>query len=358
MWIKHSFFKYITGAILIVLFIYLLGKIDFLLNTVMKIIATLFFPIFIAGLLYYILRPIVNLLSKPKYIPRPVAILVIYFLFFGGIYTVIYYGGPFFSQQMRKMSKVIPKQLKSLEGNTKNFIEHNNMNMLSFAQIKHTALSYLSHIAQSISHNMMGVITAVTGVATVLVLVPFVLFYLLNDDSRLAPFLLKFLPVEHVEEGAKILRDIDKTLSTYIIGQATVAVINGILMYLGYLILGVDYPVILALFVVITAIIPLIGSVIGILPAIFIGLMHNPMMVLYIFILLIVVQQLEGNLISPFIMGKRLNLHPLTVLLLLLVMGSVYGFIGILVAVPAYSILKVTVTNFYRFYCLRRKVST
>jgi len=76
-------------------------------------------------------------------------------------------------------------------------------------------------------------------------------------------------------------------------------------------------------------------------------------MALKVLILMLIVQQVEGHLITPQVMGKRLDIHPLTVIFLLLVAGSLYGFVGILIAIPAYSVLKVIVKNFIRFYKLR-----
>ncbi|GAA0608722.1 hypothetical protein GCM10009001_27590 [Virgibacillus siamensis] len=124
-------------------------------------------------------------------------------------------------------------------------------------------------------------------------------------------------------------------------------------MYIGYLIIGIPYAAVLGIFVMVTAIIPLIGPILGILPAIMVSLLLNPVKVIYILILTIVVQQLEGNLISPQVLGKRLDLHPLTVILLLVVAGALYGFIGVLLAIPLYAVLKVTSKNLYKIYQLR-----
>ncbi|SIC93771.1 putative permease [Mycobacteroides abscessus subsp. abscessus] len=147
--------------------------------------------------------------------------------------------------------------------------------------------------------------------------------------------------------------DIDKTLSTYIIGQFIIAFADGVLMYIGYLIIGLDYALVLALFATFLTVVPFLGPLLGIIPAIFVGLMQEPFMVIKILIVLVAVQQLEGNLITPQVMGKRLNIHPLTVILVLLVAGSLYGFIGILVAIPFYSVVKVIVRDFWKFYRLR-----
>ncbi|MET3320092.1 UNVERIFIED_ORG: putative PurR-regulated permease PerM [Peribacillus simplex] len=152
----------------------------------------------------------------------------------------------------------------------------------------------------------------------------------MKDGDKLRPFLLKYLPTEVEPEGNAILKDVDKTLSTYIIGQFIVSIVIGAFMYVGYLIIGLDYALVFALFAMIFTVVPFLGFV------------------------LTVVQQAEGHLISSNIMGKRLNIHPLTIILLLLAAGSINGFIGILTAIPAYSVVKTIIGNFRKFYRLRK----
>ncbi|AXI07664.1 AI-2E family transporter [Oceanobacillus zhaokaii] len=357
MWIRHSFFKYMTGALLIVIFIYFLGKIDYFLYPFQKLIGTLFFPIVIAGLLYYILRPVVSLFSKSKYIPRSIAILVVYAVITGIVFLIFHFGGESISEQVNDMVKVIPENIEQMTGEAEEFMDEKNINMFSVDQFKQKGMTYLGNLTQSIGQNITDIVKALTSVATVLIIVPFILFYLLKEGDQLIPFLLKFIPENHNAEGKKILKDIDGTIAAYIIGQLTVALVNGVLMYLGYLFIGLDYAAFLALFVVMTAVVPFLGPILGILPAIVFGSIQSPEMVLYILIVLVVVQQLEGNLVSPLVLGNRLDIHPLTIILLLVVAGSIYGFIGILIAIPLYAVLKVTIKNLYRFYLLRQPIA-
>ncbi|WP_252246529.1 AI-2E family transporter [Cytobacillus oceanisediminis] len=205
--------------------------------------------------------------------------------------------------------------------------------------------------------NVMKVFSTITSIVTVMVVVPFILFYFLKDDHKLRPFLLKYLPDKHEEEGNKILGDIDKTLFSYVTGQFIVAVVDGVLMYFGYKIIGLEYALTLAFFAMFLTVVPFLGPVLGIIPAIFIGLLQGPGIVLKIILVLIAVQLLESNLVSPHVMGKRLNLHPLTVIIILMAAGSIYGFIGILIAIPFYSVVKVLVKDFRRFYRLRTRKS-
>lgn len=354
MWIRHPFFKYTTGALLVLVCIHYLGEIDFVLAPFQKLIAILFFPIIISGLLYYILSPVVRLFARLKYVPRSVAILLVYSLIAGVIFLFVQYAGGMIVDQVQQITEQLPKKTEKTLNETKQLIKDNNFGMFSIEEIKQKVITYLSSLAQTIGNNLADIVSTITSVATVLIVVPFILFYFLKDGARLRPFLLKFIPEKHFHEGDNILKDIDGTLSAYIIGQMTVAFADGVLMYIGYLIIDLDYALILALFVVITAVVPLLGPALGILPAVLVGLIQAPMMVAYILIVLIIVQQLEGNLVSPLVFGNRLHLHPLTIILLLIVAGALYGFVGILIAIPLYAVLKVTIKNFYRFYRLRQ----
>lgn len=354
MWIKHPFFKYATGVLLVLLCIYFLGKVDFFLYPFQKFITILFFPIIISGLFYYILRPVVRVFSKPKYINHSVAIIAVYALVALLVYLFVLFLGGSIADQAKQLTNELPAKVENTVEQTKTLIEKNNFGMFSVEEIKQKSITFLSDLAQTIGDNITGIIGTVTSVATVFVIVPFILFYFLKDGDRLLPYLLKFIPDKHSEEGGRILKDIDRTLASYILGQLTVGLVDGVLMYIGYLVIDLNYAIVLAMFVVITAVIPLLGPVLGVLPAILIALIQDPIMAIYILIILLIVQQLEGNLVSPAVLGKRLQLHPLTVILLLVVAGTLYGFVGILIAIPLYAVLKVTIKNFYKFYRLRK----
>jgi predicted PurR-regulated permease PerM len=127
------------------------------------------------------------------------------------------------------------------------------------------------------------------------------------------------------------------------------------MMYIGYLIIGLDYSILLAMFAMLTNVIPFLGPFIAVIPAVIVGFLDSPFMVVQVLIVVIVVQQIDGNVSSPLIMGKRLDIHPLTIILLLIVAGSMGGLLGMLLAVPTYAILKVICSHSYRLYLLRKE---
>ncbi|WP_028782964.1 AI-2E family transporter [Thalassobacillus devorans] len=352
MWVKHPFFKYSTAIILILIGIFFLKILNFF-EPVKTVIGSIFYPILIAGFLYYILKPFVHMVAKIKYIPKAVAILMVYAGIAGIIYAASLLLAETIKKQVSKLTKNLPQDLKKTAEKTQQTIEQNDMGMISISSLRQKAASFSGDMVKQLGDNITEILGTLTGAATVLILVPFVLFYFLKDDHRFIPFMLRFLPEKHEGEGKKVLKNIDETLAAYIIGQITVAVVDGILMYIGYLIIGLDYALVLGIFVILTAVVPFFGPMIGVLPAIVVALTQQPMMVVYVLIILAVVQQLEGNLVAPVVLGNRLSVHPLTIILLLLVAFALYGFIGMLIAIPVYSVLKVTLKNLYDFYQLR-----
>ncbi|MCP3030827.1 AI-2E family transporter [Halobacillus sp. A1] len=351
MWYQHPFFKYMTGLILFLIAIFFLDLLHFF-SPIQTIISTLFFPILIAGFLYYILNPVVRWISKIKYIPVSVSILLVYTAIAGVIYSAYILLANTIEKQVSGLSNDLPEELKKKAKETEQMIEENDRGMLG--DVRQRVTSFFSDLAQTAGDNAAEIFSTITGAVTVLIVVPFVLFYFLKDDHRLIPFLLRFIPGNHQQEGKKLLKNIDQTLGAYIIGQLTVAVTDGVLMYIGYLIIGLDYALVLGIFVAITAVVPFFGPIIGVLPAIVVSLTQEPTMVVYVLILLVIVQQLEGNIVAPVVLGDRLDLHPLTIILLLIVAAALYGFIGMLIAIPLYAVIKVTISNLYQFFRLRK----
>ncbi|CEG26974.1 AI-2E family transporter [Bacillus sp. B-jedd] len=352
MWIEKPFFRYATAAILLLLIIFLLGKIDYFLWPFQKLIASVFFPLLISGFLYYILRPPVRFFTR--YMPRTPSILLVFALLFGMGYGFFHFAGPSIGKQIKEISTHLPAKVSEFTNQSKEMVKNNEKAKQSVDNVQNKLRSFTGELFKAAEKNIGTVITALASTVTVLAVVPFIVFYLLKDGEKLQPTLLRHLPNDRMEEGRKILRDIDKTLSSYIVGQFIIAVADGILLYAGYLMIGLDNALLLALFAMSVAVVPFLGPILGILPAVMIALMDSPMLVIKVLLVMFVVQQLEGNLVTPRVMGSKLNLHPLTVIFVLLIAGSVYGFIGILIAIPLFSVLKVTFKNIRKFYNLNK----
>jgi predicted PurR-regulated permease PerM len=352
MWFKGKFFKYGAAILLTLLIIFFIGQVDFFLVPFKMFIGTLFFPILIALLLYYLMRPLVNIVEK-LHVPRSFAIIIIFLLTFLLIIFIGTYAGSLIGDQLNGLIKDLPGIVQSANNRIYDILRSDEFRT-NFGSLSDKIQQQLANYAQSLipilSKSLFGVFSTVTSIVTVVVVVPFILFYLLKDDKYFVTLLMRWLPARYKKDIVHILKEVDNTLSIYIIGQGMIALILAILMYIGYLVIGLKYAFVLAIFAMITFFIPIFGSIIGILPALLISLAVSPFMAVKILVLMVIVQQLEGNLISPQLMGKRLDIHPLTLILLFLVAASLYGFIGMLIAVPTYAVLKVIVSSIIRIY--------
>lgn len=353
MWFNHKFFKVSAGIIMVLLIILLLGKINFFLAPFKTLVAVLFFPIIISGLLYYILRPLVNLIEKIS-VPRTISVIIVFCLVIVLFALISVYAGNLLVKQVNGLISSTPQFIESAKNATNSIKMNENLSFIPIDKLQQQLTAFLENIIPFIYENIMNGISAITGFATVLLVVPFILFFLLKDDRHLPPHIIKIIPDEHKQSGYDILSDMDKTISNFITGQALLSLILGTLMYIGYLIIGIKYSLILGIFAMVALIIPYLGAFIGILPALLVGLADSPFMSVKIIIVMLIVQ-FVGNFLAPVIMGKRMNIHPLTFIIVFLCAASLFGFIGMLVSIPAYAVLKELVKNLYEIYKLRKK---
>lgn len=150
------------------------------------------------------------------------------------------------------------------------------------------------------------------------------------------------------KRGSAFLLDVDDSLGDYIRGQLLVCLILGAVAGITFWIFGLPYPLILGLISGITNVIPYFGPFIGAVPALLIAMTISVKAVLVVVITVFVLQFLEGNVLSPFIVGRSLKMHPVVIMLALLAGGELAGIVGMILAVPAAAVLKVMMIHFLR----------
>ncbi|MCH1624004.1 AI-2E family transporter [Ferdinandcohnia quinoae] len=353
---EKKWFKIMFGIILFLLIVMLLKVNQFILTPIVVLLKTIFLPFVIAGILFYLCRPLVKLLVKKK-VPRWIAIISAYLAMILIIYGIVKLVGPVINDQLETFVANLPEMVSTVT----NWIKYLQENQNTFPSFIQDALLNASDNIQSkieanvgnIANGILGVFSFIGGfINTIfyLVLVPFILFYMLKDGDQFAPSVAVLFPKSKKKHVLNILSEMDKTISTYIQGQMLVSIIVGILLFIGYLIIGLKYSLVLAMFGMFTNVIPFLGPYIAVIPAVLVALFQEPKMVLYVAIIMLIAQQIEGNVVSPNVMGKSLNIHPLTIIVLILTAGNLMGIIGIIFVIPAYSIGKVLVVNIIKIF--------
>lgn len=349
--------------ILLILLIILVGtQVTFLFRPLVVFFQTLFIPFIIAGVLFYLLRPVVNYLHSKK-LPTPLAILLIYLLLIGVGTLLVTLIGPVLQRQVMNLVDNAPILFQELQRLIIQYEDHEfiaryqETENFSIEEITNNFMTYLTEAFDFLATNIISFIGVLTNFLLILIIVPFMLFYLLKDGNKAPNQVLRFFAKKQQAEGHRILHDMDEKLSSYIQGQIFVSFCVGVLMYIAFVIIGVEYSLILALIAMLTNVVPFIGPWIGAVPAAIVAIIDSPITFFWVVVAIVVIQQIESNFISPQIMGKKLAVHPLTIIILILVVGRFAGILGFILAVPFYAVSKVVISHTYRLWQLRKKTN-
>lgn len=165
--------------------------------------------------------------------------------------------------------------------------------------------------------------------------------YMVVDKERLCMGLRKityaFFPKNKADYISKASGVFNKTFTGFVSGQITEAIILGILCYIGMLIFRMEYPIIISLCIGVGALVPIFGAFIGAVPGVFILLMISPMKAVWFVVYIVILQQLEGNIIYPKVVGTSIGLSGFWVLVALVIGGNIGGVMGILIGIPTFA---------------------
>ena len=341
--------------------IFVYDKISFVFYPIQVLFHVVILPGVLAVIAYYLLRPFLRILINWK-VPRVWAIIILYLIVIGLITLLVVAVYPFLRDQFKNLIEEFPIYFKAVGENIISFLSNSsfkdifreyNFNYEKVmtditSNITSTVQGTFSNVAKSVASGITGFVSTLTGIVLSLVTVPFILFYLLYEGEKLPKFILKLLPPRARDEVSQVMREADKQVSSYIQGQILVSICIGVMMTIGFLIIGLDYALVLGFLAMITSVVPYLGPVIAITPAIIIALVNSPLTLVYLVIVWTIVQLIEGKLITPNIMGKSLSIHPITIIFVLLTAGSLFGVAGVILGIPGYAILKVVVSHVYR----------
>ncbi|CAF1727272.1 hypothetical protein NRS6084_01066 [Bacillus subtilis] len=356
--LDNKFVLFLLVLLLIGLNILVFTKTSFIFTPIIVLLKTISLPIILTGIVFYLLNPVVDFLERRR-IRRIYSILLLYLLIIGLITITIVSIIPFLKEQIMSLIDNIPRYVDIVENQTKQLIGSNFVNQAQQTtniNISDLATKVSDQAATIVNSTFTGVgnfIGALTEIIISIVTVPFILFYLLKDGKKLPIYILKFVPTQLKEQTYTVLSEMNHRLSSYIRGQIIVSFCIGFLLFIGYLIIGLDYASLLAVIAACTSIVPYLGPTIAITPAIIIAIVTSPLMLLKLVIVWTIVQLIEGKLISPQIMGKNLHIHPITIIFLLLTAGKLFGVVGIILAIPGYAVAKVITTHLFDWFKMR-----
>ncbi|MDQ3929287.1 MAG: AI-2E family transporter [Chloroflexota bacterium] len=311
-------------------------------------------PFIIALVLGYLMLPLVDRLGR--FMPRALAILLVYAVFIAVVWGLVAWLAPVVSHQLRELAKQAPRYSEQAQEWGRDFMAWYQSLPLS-AEVRQSIENGLRNSAGAIgSAAQEGAVGAIRGVTRALgfivglLIIPFWLFYTLKDKDRGIEALNNMLPPAWRPDVWRILRIVNGVLSSYIRGQLLLGLIVGVATFIGMLIVGAPYAVVLAIISGFTEIIPVVGPVLGAIPGLILAGFHPEgwVMVLKVLAVYVLVQQLENNLLVPKVQGDSVKLHPSIIMVALVVGSQVGGLFGLIVAVPVAAILRDIYLYLYR----------
>jgi predicted PurR-regulated permease PerM len=333
-------------SILLLLFLcsYIFLKLSPLWKPVLDIILAVFVPFFIASFLTYLLHPVVEKMHNLG-VPRSLAIIFIYFTFFGTAGFALYKGFPMIVHQLKDLGENIPFFMDIYrQWIDKLYLQTSSLPDSFHSRIEQSLLGVEEFVSEQIAHTIQLSKRLLNSII-LFVIIPFISFYLLKDFDLVCRTTWYLTPRRFREPGRKLLSDIDDSLGNYIRGQLLVCLFVGVMATIALWVTGMKYPLLLGAIIGLTNVIPYFGPILGAVPAAIIAATMSVKMIIIVVIIVFILQLVEGNLLSPLIVGKSLHMHPIFIILALLIGEEIGGVIGLLLAVPMMAVLKVTASH-------------
>jgi predicted PurR-regulated permease PerM len=351
MLLQNRFFKVCLSIICLLLIVYLTAKVDFLFKPLFALFNVLIVPFMLAGFFYYLLRPLVTYLTERK-LNKIAAILLIYLVLTAIVVLFLIVVWPMLQTQLTNFIDSAPKLIQDFQDQIKSLQKNRLVSMLvsNESDISTKLSEYLNKGISAASTYVSSVVAMITSFVIVVATAPIILYYMLKESDHIPSSVLHIIPRRYQKEGKEVISEIDDALSGFIVGRVTITCLLAIMMYIGFLLIGLPYSLLLAAVSFILNIIPYVGPILGAVPVIIVAFIDSPTMVIWALIVVLLAQQIESSVLSPFIYGKRLDMHPMTTIILLLAAGDIAGILGVILAIPAYMVVKIIVVHIYQLF--------
>ena len=312
-----------------------------ILFTILSVVS----PFFLGFIIAWLLNPIVNKLTD-KGMRRGWAVALVYLMLVVLIYLFCLAIIPALVDQLNEMAKTAPELLLNVKDLINNiFVKLSNGTNIDMTNVKMQFMNYLEDFSKNLTTDLPSKIVSIvqgliSGVGKFLV-GAVIGFYLLMNFNNVTKFLINMVPKKFKGDVEKLSNNISEVLFGFVNGTFLDSLILLIINIIGFSLIGLNAPVLFAVFCVVTNIIPYVGPYIGGIPAILVGFTQSPLIGTLILVFIVATQSIEGNFLHPIIMGRKMDLHPVTIVISLLIFEHFFGIMGMVVATPVVAVLKV-----------------
>lgn len=306
------------------------------------------FILFVAVVIGTILRPMVLWLQR-RGLPQKAGVSLVYLLLLALLVGFVLLLFPLITEQSSTITAAIPGYYQSIYGWT---LEHPNLLTESLRAILPDALSILDPVQQTgqeildSAGQVLGYVASVANGFFTAVVILLLAAYWTLDGPRTIRALLLLAPQEQRENIRELVAAMETKVGAYLAGQGILMVIVGLLALVAYWLIGLPYVLVLAFVAGIMEAVPLIGPLLGAIPAAVVALSLGPDKLIWVIVATVVIQQLENSLLVPRIMRQAVGVNPFVTLLALFAFSSLLGTAGALMAIPLAAMIQILLNRF------------
>ena len=288
--------------------------------------------------------------KKEKYkLNRTTAILIVLSVFFIVFLYIVLTIVPIITKQISSLIDFLLKNQEKLQNNFFGFLESNSIDLRS------SLMSSKDVIVSNVMNVLSSSFSLISSTFSLLFMTPIFTIMLIFSYDNLENGVKRILRNMDREELIVLIKNIDETIGKYILVTALDSMIVGIVSFVIFYFLKMDYSMLFSVIIGFGNVIPFIGPFIGLIPAILYAFTKSFKLVILIVVLITIVQTIEANIVKPWLTGKSVEMHPITTLLVVLVGGALFGIGGAFVAIPVYIIIKLTWLFCWEKYMVNNK---
>ncbi|MDY6941853.1 MAG: AI-2E family transporter [Pseudomonadota bacterium] len=305
-------------------------------------------PFAAAFILAYLFRPFVERIAGWG-VPRSLAVFIVFAAVILAVSGAVLILIPPLQEQISRLIAVVPAIFSWIQDTALPWISNvfsidvSRVDIQSFASVIQRNLSEAGTAAGFVARYLTSSGLALVGLVAKLSLIPIVAFYLMRDWKRVLESFSRLVPRPLLEPTKEFFRETDDMLAAFLRGQLSVMIALGLIYGVGLWVAGVEFALVIGFFAGLVSFVPYLGFAVGIgaalISALFTG--AEPLTYLYIVIVFGIGQILEGSVITPNLVGDRIGLHPVVVIFAVLAGAQLFGFAGVMLALPVSAVLAV-----------------
>ncbi len=342
---ENAYIKKLVLFILTILSIFIFVKTFPYVKLILLFILKILIPFIIAFVLAFILQPIVVFFQKYEK-SRVLAVITVVTILLAIIIILFKTTIPYSIKETKLLIENFPKIIQELEEMVNKFANKFDFLPINYQPTFDNINTFLTNYINEIDSLPQNIFDKFLNYISIIVIVPIVLLYLLLDYEKILCKIRDYLISKNRIRFKDFLGELNKKMSLYFRGTFLVMLILIIVCTTAFYFAHLSYPLFFACIIAVTNVIPYIGPYIGgAFPVVF-ALLSSPQKAFAILIIVIIVQLIESNFLTPYIQSKQTDNHPLMVILFLLIFEHLFGIIGMLIAVP-FLIIFSTILKYY-----------